>query len=76
MRILSSSNWKNEILEYACAESLPDIWNSPDEPKLFTAKVSPPIKYPENNYWNAKSIKVICYTYIIHTIYVHIASAK
>ncbi|VDM36530.1 unnamed protein product [Toxocara canis] len=51
VRILSSSDWRHEILEYANAESLPDKWNSPDE-NIFTSPIELPMPFDENNYCN------------------------
>uniref|UniRef100_A0A7E4UUQ1 CRAL-TRIO domain-containing protein n=1 Tax=Panagrellus redivivus TaxID=6233 RepID=A0A7E4UUQ1_PANRE len=50
VRILSSTHWREEILEYACPESLPTKWNESTE-EHFTATVDLPVDYPESEYY-------------------------
>jgi hypothetical protein len=45
VRILSAHGWRQELLEYSCAESLPDKWNT-DSVKLFSNHVDLPVTYP------------------------------
>ncbi|KAI6227162.1 CRAL-TRIO domain-containing protein [Aphelenchoides besseyi] len=56
VRILSS-NWRQEILEFACPESLPDKWNE-NGTQLFTNHVEPPIPYPIDQYYKNRQAKV------------------
>lgn len=49
VRILSSSKWKEEILDFAVPGSLPDKWNLPGD-HTFTSMVSLPVKFPEAEY--------------------------
>lgn len=53
VRILSSSNWHNEILEYAAKESLPTKWNDEID-HGFLAQIELPINYPEEHYYCTK----------------------
>uniref|UniRef100_A0AC34QFU4 CRAL-TRIO domain-containing protein n=1 Tax=Panagrolaimus sp. JU765 TaxID=591449 RepID=A0AC34QFU4_9BILA len=53
VRILSSSNWQDEILEYATKESLPTKWNDEID-HGFLAPIDLPINYPEEHYYSNK----------------------
>jgi hypothetical protein len=57
VRILSSHNWRQEILEYACVESLPDKWNT-ENMSIFTNHVDLPIPYAVENYYRNQEVKV------------------
>lgn len=61
VRILSSSDWRHEILEYANASILPEMWNLPDE-RIFSATVPMPIKFPEIGYYKPEIDKLPCKT--------------
>ncbi|KAI6191436.1 CRAL-TRIO domain-containing protein [Aphelenchoides bicaudatus] len=50
VRILSAHGWRQEILEYSCAESLPDKWNT-GTVQEFTNYVDLPVPYPIDNYY-------------------------
>uniref|UniRef100_A0A914QKE7 CRAL-TRIO domain-containing protein n=1 Tax=Panagrolaimus davidi TaxID=227884 RepID=A0A914QKE7_9BILA len=67
VRILSASNWREEILEYASAESLPTKWNI-SEITHFKASLDLPVQFPENEYYcnfkndvdnNLEKVKVV-----------------
>uniref|UniRef100_A0A915API9 CRAL-TRIO domain-containing protein n=1 Tax=Parascaris univalens TaxID=6257 RepID=A0A915API9_PARUN len=51
VRILSSTNWREEILEFANADALPDKWNTPNGPK-FTSFIDLPIIFRKDGYYN------------------------
>jgi hypothetical protein len=57
VRILSANGWRQEILEYACAESLPDKWNT-ETSQIFTNHVDLPVPYPVENYHRNRNTKV------------------
>ncbi|VDK18269.1 unnamed protein product [Anisakis simplex] len=56
VRILSSSNWRSEILEYASVDVLPAFWNLPGDDQ-FKAVVELPRPFDENDYCS-KNFKV------------------
>ncbi|VDM82257.1 unnamed protein product [Strongylus vulgaris] len=56
VRILSSSNWKDEILQFTSIDALPSIWN--DDAHTFPAHIEVPQPYPRDMYYSNKGIKV------------------
>uniref|UniRef100_A0A1I7W6S1 CRAL-TRIO domain-containing protein n=1 Tax=Heterorhabditis bacteriophora TaxID=37862 RepID=A0A1I7W6S1_HETBA len=56
VRILSSSNWKEDILEFANREALPAIWN--DEKHKFPVHIEVPIPYPKEMFYSNKNVKI------------------
>ncbi|EPB79985.1 hypothetical protein ANCCEY_00934 [Ancylostoma ceylanicum] len=55
VRILSSSNWRDEILQFSNIEALPAVWN--DELHTFPAHVDTPQPYPKEWYYSSKGLK-------------------
>ncbi|KAK5980080.1 CRAL-TRIO domain and GOLD domain and CRAL/TRIO N-terminal domain-containing protein [Trichostrongylus colubriformis] len=55
VRILSSSNWKDEILQFSKKESLPAIWS--DDTHVFPAHVDPPQQFLKEWYYSSKGLK-------------------
>ncbi|VDM26006.1 unnamed protein product [Toxocara canis] len=53
VRILSPSNWRKEILEYADPSALPSLWNGKGE-NLFTAFIDRPLRLPREGYFKMK----------------------
>ncbi|KAI1707953.1 CRAL/TRIO domain-containing protein [Ditylenchus destructor] len=51
VHILSSSNWREAILEYASANVLPSKWNLDGSAEPFKAIVEPPLSYPVDKYF-------------------------
>ncbi|VDL69215.1 unnamed protein product [Nippostrongylus brasiliensis] len=56
VQILSSSNWKDEMLRFSKADALPSIWN--DEIHSFPAHVDRPQPFPKDWYHSNKGIEV------------------
>lgn len=56
VRILSSTNWREEILEFANADALPDKWNTPNGPK-FTSFIKLPIAFRKDGYYNQTEVR-------------------
>ncbi|EYC03226.1 hypothetical protein Y032_0095g2829 [Ancylostoma ceylanicum] len=63
VRILSSSNWRDEILQFSNIEALPAVWN--DELHTFPAHVDTPQPYPKEWYYSSKGLKVPDNTQVI-----------
>ncbi|KAI1730519.1 CRAL/TRIO domain-containing protein [Ditylenchus destructor] len=51
VHILSSSNWREAILDYASPNVLPSKWNLDGSAELFKAVVEPPLSYPVDKYF-------------------------
>ncbi|KAK0405380.1 hypothetical protein QR680_017957 [Steinernema hermaphroditum] len=47
---LSSSNWKHDILAMGDPSAFPTKWND-SQIDVFTAKIDPPLRYPEQHYY-------------------------
>ncbi|KHN81169.1 CRAL-TRIO domain-containing protein F28H7.8 [Toxocara canis] len=54
-RLLSPSKWREEILEFANADALPDKWNTPDGPQ-FTSFIPLPIPFRKNDYYDCNEL--------------------
>ncbi|CAJ0610444.1 unnamed protein product [Cylicocyclus nassatus] len=56
VRILSSSSWKDEILQFSNIDALPSIWN--DDTHTFPAHIDTPQPFPRDMYYSSKGLKV------------------
>ncbi|KAE9413083.1 hypothetical protein Angca_006249, partial [Angiostrongylus cantonensis] len=56
VRFLSSSRWRDEILEFSQNDALPAIWN--DETHMFPAHIDVPQPFPSDCYYCNKVSKV------------------
>ncbi|VDO78315.1 unnamed protein product [Heligmosomoides polygyrus] len=56
VRILSSTNWKNEILQFSEHDALPAIWN--DELHTFPAHIDLPQPFSKEWYHSGKGLKI------------------
>ncbi|KAI6243925.1 CRAL/TRIO domain protein [Aphelenchoides fujianensis] len=57
VRILSSSNWREEILEFSCPEALPERWND-EEHTSFSHPLELPVPYPVEQYYKNRNLHV------------------
>uniref|UniRef100_A0A1I8AK61 CRAL-TRIO domain-containing protein n=1 Tax=Steinernema glaseri TaxID=37863 RepID=A0A1I8AK61_9BILA len=57
VRILSSSNWRQEILKLSDPSALPTKWND-SQVDVFKAEIDQPIPYPEQKYYVNKNPEV------------------
>lgn len=63
--MLSSSNWREEILKYASADALPTTWNIGTEQR-FKADLARPFPFEEENFYcNRKEEVHIFITYVL-----------
>uniref|UniRef100_A0A914C5Y9 CRAL-TRIO domain-containing protein n=1 Tax=Acrobeloides nanus TaxID=290746 RepID=A0A914C5Y9_9BILA len=57
VRILSSSNWRDEILDFASYEALPTKWNT-EKFDQFHANLDIPIPFPETEYYCNRTVEL------------------
>lgn len=64
---MSSSNWRDEILNYATGKVLPEWWNNGDNSETirFKAKLNSPMLYPIKNYFRNNRQNVIDFFLIL-----------